>query len=338
MIESVPSTAPGSEVSMSRSLKCPSLFLVPLMSVCLLTGCLRKLPPAGDPGEGTYKRVMDIRVDHFRRSYLVHLPPGEQAGEPLPLVVVIHGAFDTGKKMEKLSGWSRIADREGFIALYPNGMGLGSLLRHWNSGHCCGRARSIGVDDLAFIETVIAEVRQRFSVDSQRIYIVGFSNGGMLTHHVAAHDSGLFAAAAVVSGAIGGRPTADEDVWQIPQPEHPVPMMLIHGRADEIIPFEGGDEERSKEGLTYLSVDEAARFWAVANGTAPEPDEAMLYDGRVLFSRWGGENAAPVVLYSIDGWEHVWPGSATIKTKNDPELAGFDAAELIWDFFSTQTR
>jgi polyhydroxybutyrate depolymerase len=314
-----------------------SLVLV-ITTGFLAAGCLRRLPPSGNPGEGTYKRVTDIRVDHFRRSYLVHLPFGADTGRPLPLVVVLHGAFDTAKKMEKLTGWSRIADREQFIALYPNGMGLGSLFRHWNSGHCCGRARSIGVDDPAFIETVIGEVRQRFSVDPERIYIVGFSNGGMLAHHVAARDSGLFAAGAVVSGAIGGRPAADEDVWRIPQPEYPLPMMLLHGRADDIIPFEGGDEERSREGRTYLSVDEAARFWAAANGAALEPEVARIYDGQVLFSRWGGKDAAPVVLYSIDGWGHVWPGSATIKTKKNPDLAGFDAAELIWEFFRTRSK
>jgi polyhydroxybutyrate depolymerase len=281
---------------------------------------------------------MDIRVDLFRRSYLVHLPPAADADRPLPLVVVLHGAFDTGKKMETLTGWSRIADREGFIALYPNGMGLGSLFRHWNAGHCCGRARALGVDDLAFLETVIGEVRRRFNVDPQRVYLAGFSNGGMLAHHAAARDSGLFAAAAVVSGAIGGRPTAEEDVWQIPQPEFPVPMVLIHGRSDEIIPFEGGEEERSKEGRTYLSVGEAARFWAAANGAAAEPEEVSLYGDRVELSRWGGKDAAPVMLYAVDNWGHVWPGNATITSKKDPDLTGFDAAELIWDFFRTQAR
>ncbi len=319
----------------SRSL---SLALALLSLGISATGCLRSLPARKYPGPGTYKQKMDLKVDHFHRSYLVHLPPDSTASEPLPLVVVIHGAFDSGKKMEKLTGFSRIADREGFMVLYPNGMGLFSLFRHWNSGHCCGRAQALGVDDPAFLETVIGEVRERFTVDPARIYIVGNSNGGMLTHQMAARDSDLFAAAAVVSGTIGGRPTAAEDVWQIPRPEQPVPMMLFHGRTDDIIPFEGGDDRRSKEGRTYLSVDQSARFWAAANGAAPEPEEAALYDGRVVFSRWGGEDAAPVVLYSIGEWGHVWPGNATIKSGKDPDLAGFDAAELIWEFFKTQSR
>jgi polyhydroxybutyrate depolymerase len=323
---------------MSELSRALSLALALLSVGLLATGCLRSLPAQGNPGGGTFKKMMDIRADHFRRSYLVHLPPAAAADEPLPLVVVLHGAFDTGKKMERTTGFSRIADREGFIALYPNGLGLFSLFRHWNSGHCCGRAQALGVDDPAFLETVIAEVRERFNVDPQRIYIAGNSNGGMLTHHMAARDSGLFAAAAVVSGTIGGRPTAEEAIWRIPQPEHAVPMMIFHGRTDEIIPFEGGDERRSKEGRTNLSVDESARFWAAANGAASEPEEEALYGGRVVLSLWSGEGAAPVVLYSIDDWGHVWPGTAMIDSRKDPDLAGFDAAELIWAFFRTWSK
>jgi len=315
------------------------LSLVLLICACLIpAGCLRSLPPAGNPGEGTFKKMMDIRADRFRRSYLVHLPPQAADGEPLPLVVVIHGAFDSGKKMEALTGWSRIADREGFMVLYPNGMGLGSLFRHWNSGHCCGRAQALGIDDVAFIETMIDEVRERFAVDPRRVYIMGNSNGGMLTHHVAARNTQLFAAAAVVSAAIGGRPTAEEEVWRVPEPQRPLPMMLFHGRDDDIIPFEGGEDRRSKAGRTYLSVDESARFWAEANGAADGPDEALLFGGQVTFSRWGGEASAPVLLYAIEDWGHVWPSRKTIKPKKHPQLDGFDAAELAWDFFRGRTR
>jgi polyhydroxybutyrate depolymerase len=301
-------------------------------------GCLRSMPSEGTPGSGTFKKMMDIRADRFRRSYLVHLPPQVAEGEPLPLVVVIHGAFDSGKKMEALTGWSRIADREGFVVLYPNGMGLFSLFRHWNSGHCCGRAQQLGIDDVGFIETVIGEVRDRVNIDPRRVYIMGNSNGGMLTHHVAARRTGMFAAAAVVSGTIGGRPAAGEAVWRIPEPEEPLPMMLFHGRDDDIIPFAGGDDRRSKAGRTYLSVGESARFWAAANGADGEPEEAELYGGRVTFSRWGGEGTAPVLLYAIDGWGHVWPAARTINPKKQPELAGFDAAELAWDFFRGRAR
>jgi polyhydroxybutyrate depolymerase len=281
---------------------------------------------------------MDIRVELFRRSYLVHLPPRAAAGKPLPLVVVIHGAFDTGKRMEALTGWSRIADREGFVVAYPNGMGLFSLFRHWNAGHCCGRAHASGVDDVAFLEAVIADIQGRFSIDPARIYLMGNSNGGMLTHHLAARHAGRFAAAAVVSGTIGGRPDAGSDVWQVPQPAVPLPIMLFHGRDDDIIPFAGGDDPRDRDGRTHFSVADSARFWAAANGVSGEPETAELHGGRVAFSRWGGADDAPVLLYAIDDWGHVWPGERTIDTERSPELAGFDAAELAWNFFRGHTR
>ena len=88
----------------------------------------------------------------------------------------------------------------------------------------------------------------------------------------------------------------------------------------------------------WVSGVRSARFWAAANGADGEPEEVELYGGRVTFSRWGGEGTAPVLLYAIDGWGHVWPAARTINPKKQPELAGFDAAELAWDFFRGRAR
>ena len=112
MIRSSPESTVECEVRMSAPSRTLSLVLLLLAHTLLAAGCLRSLPRADSPGPGTYKKMMDIRADRFRRSYLVHLPPAAAEGRPLPLVVVLHGAFDSGKKMERLTGFSRIADRE----------------------------------------------------------------------------------------------------------------------------------------------------------------------------------------------------------------------------------
>jgi polyhydroxybutyrate depolymerase len=103
-------------------------------------GCATSLSKDHVEGGNTYKNAVDLRINGFRRTYLVHIPSGYKPETPLPLVVVIHGAFDTAEGMEKFSRFSQLADREGFMVLYPNGMGILGFLQHWNAGHCCGKA------------------------------------------------------------------------------------------------------------------------------------------------------------------------------------------------------
>jgi polyhydroxybutyrate depolymerase len=131
-------------------------------------------PESDLPSPGTYDQKTEIRAAGFRRSYRWHLPEGYDGRTPLPLVVAIHGAFSGAKAFERETGFSALADREGFIVAYPNGIGLFGLLRHWNSGHCCGKARKDDIDDVGFVATVIDQISERLLVDRGRIYVVGY--------------------------------------------------------------------------------------------------------------------------------------------------------------------
>ena len=125
---------------------------------------------------GTYKHKLNVRVTGFRRYYLIHIPRSYDPAKPTPLVVVLHGAFDTAKKVERQTGLSDLADREGFIALYPNGIILFGWLQHWNARHCCGKAMKDGIDDLGFVAGVIEQAQAHLNVDPKRIYMVGYSD------------------------------------------------------------------------------------------------------------------------------------------------------------------
>ncbi len=260
-------------------------------------------------------------------------------------MVALHGAFSTAKKMEVVSGFSRLADREEFIAVYPNGIGLYTLLRHWNSGHCCGAARQKNIDDVAFLEAVIEHVCNRLKVDRSRIFMAGMSNGGMMTYRFAAERSTLVAAAAVVAGTIGGKPSADEPEWRIPVPGAPVPLIVFHGRDDQSVPYEGGLDVRRRvgrkkgAGRTWISVAESVKFWVEYNGCDPQPALQQLREGRILRQVWSeGRDESQVVLYTIEGWGHVWPGRHfTNALENDP-IRDFDAAQIIWEFFKNYQR
>jgi polyhydroxybutyrate depolymerase len=289
---------------------------------------------------GTHKVLTDQRVSGVRRSYYVHVPTGYDGVTPLPVVLALHGAFSTARDLERYSGLSRLADRHGFLVVYPQGIGLGDLFRHWNSGHCCGKARKLDLDDVGFALSAVDDVARRNPVDRSRVYVMGHSNGGMLAYRIAAERSDVVAAVAVVSATIGGTPSADEPEWTIPRPAHPVPVLAVHGRADENVPHDGGRGSGSHGTSTTISVARSINLWVEADACDPRPQVEMTHDGRVERQTWFGcGDDTEVVLYSLEGWGHEWPGGPVTEklTEGDP-LRDFDAAEIIWEFFKGRQR
>src|ERR1700676_5204131 len=112
-----------------------------------------------------------VMVGGLDRTYHVYVPP-RRAPSP-PLVVVLHGGFGTGAGAEAQYRWDPMADRNGFVVLYPDG-----LQRAWNAGDCCGQPRARGVDDVAFIEDAIRATARAYATDPERLYVTGMSNRG----------------------------------------------------------------------------------------------------------------------------------------------------------------
>ena len=277
-------------------------------------------------GPGTHKVLVDKRVSGVRRSYYVHVPAGHDGTTPLPVVVALHGAFGSGREFERESGFSLLADREGFLVVYPQGIGLGDLFRHWNAGHCCGKAKKINLDDVGFVLSAVDDAARCNPVDRSRLYLVGFSNGGMLAYRIAAEHPDVVAVVAVASATIGGIPAANEPEWIVPRPKQPVSVLALHGRADTHIPYDGGRGAQSRGKSSAISVARSIGFWVVADGCAPEPEVESMGGDRVERQAWAGcRDDSEVVLYSIDGWGHEWPKANS--------LGGFDAGATIWRFF-----
>jgi len=317
-------------------------FLLLLVALPLFTSqCTATLPREGRPKTGTYKIHLDTRVMGAQRYYLLHIPPHYDGGVDAPLVLVLHGAFSTPKEIEEQSGLSELADREGFLAAYPSAAyGVFGYFKHWNAGHCCGKAAGDGVDDVGFLIDVIKDISDRFELDQAGIYMVGFSNGGMLTYRFAAEHTDLLAAAAPLAAALGGKASSDSPLWVTPDPAGPLPMIIFHARDDPAVPYEGGVSPGKGGEREYLSVDEAVDFWVRNNGCRAEPAVERLHDGTVTRKTWPdshGEN--DVVLYTIENWGHRWPGRHfSGQLEQGHPLGGFNAADVIWRFFERQAR
>ena len=321
------------------------LFITIGMSSCaallvgMLCACAPTLSTTKRPSAGTH-RFQSVEIPPGKpRSYLLHAPDRWQRRPPLPLVVALHGAFSTAKKFARESGWSTLAESEGFLVAYPEGFGLFGLLQHWNAGHCCGKAAADNFDDVGFIDAVIDDISAAFPVDPQRIYLTGFSNGGMLVHLYAAQRSVRIAAAAAVGAAVGGRASADLPIITPPAPAVAVPMLIMHGRDDGKVPYGGGRPGKGNSKRQYLSVNAAVAFWVQPNGCS-RVSHKTLQEGAIAVEQWqGGDAKAEVRLYAINGWGHQWPGPYFINRLpgGDP-LRGFDATRQIWEFFQMHTR
>lgn len=299
-----------------------------LLSV-VVSGC------ATGPPAGTFRADYGLRTGIYGRSLLVHLPAGYSAGSRYPLVVVLHGAFSTGREMEETSGWSRLADREGFVAIYPEGIGLFGFLQHWNAGHCCGKAVRDGWDDMAFLRSSIERVCGDYAIDRARVYMVGMSNGGMMTHRFAAEQPGTLAAAAVVSGAIGSRESPEVPEWSLPVPGSPVPMLIMHGTADKSVPYDGGKRQDKEDTRVYRSVADAVAFWRAANHATNGPARAAGGGGMVTEDSWSDAGRNEVRLCTVLDWGHKWPGPHfTAQMEPGNPLRSYDATAVIWDFFA----
>jgi polyhydroxybutyrate depolymerase len=331
-------SAMGAKLSKFPSAVCaPILGLVAVQALCACTPTLPRLP---ERAAMTYEAKVDVRFHGFRRTYRVHLPPGYTAARPMPMVVVVHGAFDTAEGMERFTGFSDLADQEQFIVLYPNGIGILGYLQHWNAGHCCGKAAADEVDDVSFLARVIEDACTHLAVDRRRIYMTGFSNGGMMVHRFAAERGDLLAAVAPLAATAGGRPDNLVPEWSIPDPVCPMPVLAMHGLADEYIPFEGGRSPAHRDARQYWPVMRSLEAWARRNGCSTEPVTWRERQGKVHVTTWqGGTNGADVVLYTLKGWGHDWPGPF-FTGRLDPRdpLQGFDAARMVWDFFKGHTR
>ncbi len=267
-----------------------------------------------------------MRLDGRTRSYLVHVPAGYDGRRALPLVIVLHGGGGNYKFAAKMTGFSEKADREQFLVAYPNGSGpfSGNFLT-WDAGDCCGYAKRKRVDDVAFVGALIDRLEREFAVDPSRIYVAGFSNGAMMAYQAGCALADRLAAIAAVSGSMSGKE---------PLPVRPLPVIILHGTADHHVPYGGGPGKLAKWGypVNKQPVSYAVKFWVSRDGASADPlrDEK----GKLTVETYaGGNGGSEVVLYTIKGARHAWPGGRRAWVGADAPCPDVSATDTIWDFF-----
>ncbi len=272
-----------------------------------------------------------IVVDGRNRSFLIRLPENYSLDQQYPLVLAFHGGGGNAKLLESRSGLTDIANEAGFIVCYPNGNGrVDYHYLTWNAGYCCAYALEQNIDDVNFVRELILHLENQYSIDSNRIYATGMSNGGILTHRLGAEMSERFAAIAPVAGSIGGYESRVSELYLPPTPPSPLPVFIIHGIADTHVAYEGGHAVLATGSRIDLSVNDSVSFWTSSNRAVLNDNTTI---GNLIICRYSGNTTrSDVLVYVIVDGIHIWPGEPT-----DP-LKALQASYIIWSFFSNHTR
>jgi len=252
---------------MMRWTRIPAVFM---LAACVLSACTTR-SATGQPTEPTPEATTSgptagsIEFHGVARTYALYVPASLQSGVPAPLVVALHGGGGNAANLERTVRLDAIAEREGFLVVYPDGSGrLDEILLTWNAGNCCGYALDEQVDDIGFIGALVAQLSDMYAIDPRRVYATGMSNGGMMSYRLACEAADLFAAVAPVAGALN---VADCE------PAEPVSVLAIHGTADQHVLFEGGPPNVKADVHERVdrSVHYAMTFWAARDGCGLEP-------------------------------------------------------------------
>ncbi len=278
----------------------------------LVSGCsasLRNalgLPALSSLPSGTTEG--QITSDGVVRRYLLHVPPTYDASVPSALVLNFHGYDETPQQQENLSGMSVKADEADFIVAYPEGLNKG-----WSDGP--GPA---GLGDLEFVRDLIGTLESQYNIDTKRIYATGMSNGGGMANRVGCSMADLIAAIAPDAGAY--------NFWQDCNPSRPMPVLAFHGLDDQLAPYAGGGFDAMEP-----PVEAWAAAWAKRDGCKGEPVVSQPAD-TVTVRTWSEcEGNAEVVLYTLDGEGHSWPGSPTMPAAITSQAV--NANDVMWEFF-----
>lgn len=249
-----------------------------------------------------------LTLDHggISRRYRLHAPPGYDGTRPVPLVIALHPFPGDGMTLSEMVGLDALAEREGFLAAYPDGVNGG-----FNAFICCGQA-----DDVGFLTALTDHLVRGWKVDADRVYLTGISNGGDLSFRAAVEATGVFAAIGAVSGGfIGALPAAETYA-----PKSPVSVITFIGDQDR---YAGEFEAGIKNWRERLRCAEVK----------PAPKRPAR---NVAVNRSHCADGSDVEVYTIGGMGHSWPG-ATTGALAAPD-AGVVATDLVWRFFAAHPR
>ena len=287
-------------------------------------------PLAGAIAQGAGAERVMLEVGGIDRAAELHRPAGTWPA-PQPLLIALHGRGGDGAGMRGWLGFDRVADREGFIVVYADGVD-----GHWNYGRPINlpmpAVNGAPVDDLAFLTRLIDRLVADGAADPHRIYLVGHSNGGLMAFAAACALADRLAAVAVVLTGMTEHQASDCP------PGRPVPMLVLGGTADPLQAFDGAEAPRGR----LLSVPETAQFWRIRNECRDRELERLpdldREDGSTVETVHSRDcrDGAEVLMIRVEGGGHVPPSIAHDRSPSaarlGPQNRDIETADEVWRF------
>jgi polyhydroxybutyrate depolymerase len=282
---------------------------------------------------------LTLKVGSLKRSYLLHIPPKYEKAKPLPLVIMLHGMGGTALLSQRETGWSTKADSENFIVVYPEATrpeqtrspNLRTNPQAWNDGSGRFHAAERNIDDVAFIKALIDSLENSYTIDPNRIYVTGFSNGASMAFRLGAELSDRITAIAPHSGTCWTEGLS---------PVRALSICYLAGDSDTLNPIKGGFPKlamggKDQGGREKPPVMVMITKWIKALECNETPTSDTNERG-VRTLRFGpGRNASEVVYFCVEGLGHHWAGGTSqapefLVGKNNNKLK---ATDVVWDFF-----
>lgn len=244
-----------------------------------------------------------LTVNGITRNMLTYAP--KDLPDNSPLVISLHGYNQDAAYQREQTQWEAVADTAKFVVVYPNGIN-----KSWDT---------LGDTDINFLKAIIDEMSNLYNIDRERVYLTGFSLGGMMTYHAITKLGDKIAAFGPVSGV-------PFDNRELSAPRA-VPIIHTHCTGDNVF-YYNGDANHVAGG--YPAIPDYIKQWAVYNGCtntssplviSPYPASKPL-SAATYTCYFGAPNGIEVVLISIEGKGH-WHS-------NDP--ASVITTEEIWNF------
>jgi polyhydroxybutyrate depolymerase len=260
-----------------------------------------------------------------KREYLLYVPRSYDPTKPTPLVISMHAAMNWPAYQMKITQWNKAADENGFIVVYPAGsdpLHLGP--KAWFMD---GSRSPSTMPDVRFISELIDTLEAHYNIDSTRIFANGMSNGGGMAFALSCTLSNRIA-------AIGAVSAAQSLSWSWCADSTPVPMIAFHGTADPFVPYNGAPTGWLNPTAPFPNITTWVSSWAQRNHCASTPVDSVVARDVTRREYTACARNASVVLYTIKGGGHQWPGGKPI-----PEwIVGrwsnnVDATSQMWAFF-----
>lgn len=252
------------------------------------------------------------------RNYRIYIPESYNSNNPVPLLFNLHGYSSNNLEQELYADFRPIADTANFIIVHPNGTPDGNGQLNWNNFFFSQ------INDLGFLNALIDTISNNYSINANRIYSTGMSNGGFMSYDLACQLSNRIAAIASVTGSML---TAKLNACN---PTRVMPVMQIHGTADATVPYIGN--------FALAPIETLVQTWAEKNNCNAQPIQTEVPNVNTTdlttatrFLYTGGTNGNTVEFYKITDGGHSWPGAPINVNVTNMD---FSACKEIWRFFS----